>query len=1356
MPRAAFLSAALLVLLAARAAGAVGPWVAPGWHLDHWTLADGLPVNGLSALAQTPDGYVWIATADGLVRFDGVRFEVFGTGTHALFPSDRFTTLALAPDGRLFAATAQHHLLSWKDGGFTLHGRADGMPDERVFGLVADASGVWIGTGRGLARYAAGRIEPVAADRVRERVLSATADADGTVWIGTERAGLLRLRDGVVEAMPALPDAPVYTLHRDQAGRLWVGTGDGLFVLAHDELRRADEPGDCAVVSVFAVQEDPRGRLWAGTSCGVWHLRGQPPRGNVRGGSVRVPVAVAPGGEVVLRSGRSVLVEDVPVLKFPEEPTAHLVDQEGGVWVATATGNLYRVRRHELGRLPAAICDAYSVIADRGGDFWVACEDRGVLRIRGDRLVQQFGEQEGLTALHAWVVSEAPDGSVWIGTNALCRVDGDRCVREGLAAGLGDGGVRAIYFDRQGRGWIGSRDGLFRREVDGRIHEVGQPLGLGDALVRVIHEGADGTVWLGTDGSGLFRIDGDRARPVALPSSLVRDLHEDAAGHLWIATETRGLLRLDPRTGAVAVVGKPAGLPDDGIHRILDDGLGHYWLSSNYGIFRVARAELVDLVEGRRDRVRVVRYAEREGMAHREANGGTQWAGIRTRDGRLVFPTQSGVAVIEPARMAPDPAPPPVHVESLTAGGAVLDPRHPPALAPDQRDFAIAYTAIAFDDPQALRFRYRLEGFDEDWVDAGARRQAFYTRVPPGRYRFRVAAAGRHGLWNEAGATIDLVVTPRFSETGWFRALLALAGLLVVASLVRLRFARLRARQRELSGLVAQRTAELLREKANAEAAREQIARQAEALRDLDEVKSRFFAHINHELRTPLTLIAGPVQALLDGDDVPDRLRPSLEAMGRNARRLRRLTDQILDLERAQAGKSHVDPQPLDLTALAERTLAAFRPVVPARAFELAAPGPVAALADAEQMETVLTNLVSNAVKFTGDGGHITVRTALAGGRATLEVEDDGVGIPAEDLPRVFDRFYRVESPRLRNGEGSGLGLALVRELVQLQGGAVTAESRLGEGTCFRVVLPLAGEAPLPLTSTGARAADEASLLVAPAVRDSEPDVDDPRPTVLVVDDNPDLRRFVSDLLERDYRVLQAVDGDAGLALAREVLPDLLVSDVMMPGIDGFELSRRLAADPETEIIPVLLLTARATSADEARGLRGGAVDYLVKPFDVDVLRARVEGILRRRTRLREALRAAATAPSVAAPSEVEAAPVEVAAVEAAAVEPTTADRATAHILEHLDDEALAVPTLARALGMSIATLKRRLEDEGAPSPGALIRNVRLERGRALLMEGAGNVSEVALAVGYNSLAQFSRRFKEAYGVSPSQVIPRN
>jgi signal transduction histidine kinase/DNA-binding response OmpR family regulator len=682
-------------------------------------------------------------------------------------------------------------------------------------------------------------------------------------------------------------------------------------------------------------------------------------------------------------------------------------------------------------------------------------------------------------------------------------------------------------------------------------------------------------------------------------------------------------------------------------------------------------------------------------------------------------------------------------------------------LPPPQRSFVLELTAPSFLAPERQRFRFRLVPYDAGWIEAGASREASYTSVPPGRYRFEARAAGPDGGWSPAAA-LPVEVVPRFWETGWFRALAALLAAVAVVALIQGWDVRQRARRRQLERLVEERTAT--------------IAAQAEKLRELDDLKSQFFANVSHELRTPLTLTLGPLQDALDGRFGPLRadLAQQIELAQRNAQRLLGLVDQLLDVARINAGRLDLELRRGDLAAVVRQRVEAFLPLAERRGIELSLAAPaerVGAWFDEVQIEKVLDNLLGNALKFTPRGGRVSVAfvnrlEASPAGQVGVSVRDSGPGIPAGQLERIFERFYQVEATARRRWPGAGIGLALARQLADLHGGAITVESAEGEGACFTVFL-WGEEQRLPAELAG-RAVDTGTRdqrpsgtptrpLAFPAETPHEPlrlhapagearEADDERTTVLVVDDHQDVRAYIRRHLEPEYRVVEAADGLAGLEAARRRVPDLVVSDVMMPGLDGNALLRKLREDPELEFVPVVLLTARASPESRIQGFREGVDDYLVKPFDPRELKARVANLIAGRKRWMARFEGFEAKPQALRVSEINV---------------TSADKAflarvQGAVEERLGDSELTVENLAEALACDRSYLLRKLRSLTGETPSGLIRSLRLQRAEQLLRAGAGAVSEVAYGVGFKSVAHFSNAFQEQFGERPSAFAARH
>lgn len=1446
---------------------------------ESWTVADGLPVNAITTLLQSQDGYLWIGTFDGLVRFDGVRFTVFNPGNSPGLPGSRIVDLQESGDGALWLRTEQKQLVRFRHGDFTHFDAERGLHDP-VLTLFSDARGrLWVGTEAGVGVVEEERFVPVATEVLRGRVRVIHERPDGSLWIGADRSRIFRLENGAVTLVVPegeLPADDVLAIHEDGDGTLWISLWDsGLWKLR-------DKPESVLeLLGLMRFQVSSRtGALWTLGPSEVFRVDQDGPRPVVppsrplyrpqRLVSDRDGWVLYSSGGELHREGQRIFTLPAADAERPgasEAITAILPDAEGSVWLGTFASGLHRLKPADFTVYsePEGLSDrnVYSVYEDRNGTLWVGTLQGGTNRIANGEITAMPLE-DGYPAT-AWSFLHDRVGRLWIGAGdglILCPKPGDRC--EPLELDDPPLSVRAIHQDPDGTLWFGAVSGLFRL-ADGDWNRWTAADGAPSATVRAFRRTRDGALWMGTDGGGLVRYRSGRFTRIGvdkgLPLNLIRSLHEDSDGWLWVGTEGGGLVRLDPNEwgegarGRILVVGEVDGLFDKGIHQIVEDDLGRLWMSSNRGIFWVRRQELLDFVEGRVDRVNSIRYTERDGLRNREANGGSQPAGIRTEDGRIWFATQDGVAVVDPSRIPSTVLPPRVVIEQIRAGGRVLPavPSQGLELGVDQRDLEIDFTALSLLSPDNIRFRYRLEGYDRDWVEAAGRRTAYYTQVPPGRYTFQVMASDHVGVWHEAGAALGLRLTPRSHETGAFRFLVLLTLALALLGAFGLRVRALRTRSRELEALVARRTAELENE-------RDVTNRQAEALRELDRARSRFFANISHEFRTPLTLTIGPLEDLKGSLNGGAQGEPGrrLDMAIRNARRLLGLVDEILDVAKLEAGEIRLRARRQDLAAFAHGVASTFAAAAERKGIDfvvLAPDDPVWVWFDADSMEKVLGNLLSNAFKFTPAGGSIEVEVESRAGEASVRVRDTGPGIPPEHRPHVFERFYQVDESATRAQPGTGIGLALARELVELHGGVLVVEdpdptklafgrgdAELGseapsstpEGATFTLTLrqgrahlredQLAPEegpdrgadfGALPeggrmsegrptgvpvgaaaLTQgAGGSGAGEGRLAGEGWEEDGDGEVHgdgevqaeaeaEDITTLLVVDDSADLRAYVRSHFEGRYRVVEAADGAEGIAITRQCLPDLVISDVMMPGTDGHVLCRTLKGDPETDFIPVILLTARAATDDRVAGLEDGADDYLGKPFEMRELSARVENLITSRRRLRERF---APAPSPSTPDGsgppqggvIEGDVINGQVVNGQVLEseghegrvlgkatapdsaragriptpsrPSFGDRLETALEEHVSDPAFGVAELARALFVDRTQLFRRTRELLGVSPSELIRQTRLARAEPLLRDGTSGIGEIAYAVGFNSVSHFSRCFRERHGATPSQ-----
>lgn len=718
------------------------------WNTDH-----GLPQNSVNAILQTREGYLWFSTLAGLVRYDGVRFTVFDKVNSKGIKSNRLTVLFEDRAGDLWFGTEDSGLTRCQNGTFTTFTTTDGLPGNWVRAIESDERGnPVVLTGEGIAQWSDGHFTsvlpgenlPLASDTVWH------APSKGGVTF-FDHNGLYRFTEGQLvtyTTKDGLSSTQINSVYQDQHGTLWIGTKDrglnrlkdGKFT-AHSVLD--DQLGNN--VKVMAACEDAKGNLWIATP---------------EGGLSRLS-----GGTLTAYSAADGLPSN--------EITAIYEDREGSIWVGTSGKGLYRFREEVITayseRDGLSANNIYPIYEDRAGIVWVGAWP-GLYRYKDGiftQLLRKNGEPFNLVS----ALFEDAEGALWIGTygdGGLTRLKDGKftqyTTRDGLAADV----VLAIRQDRAGNFWFGTTAGL-NKFRDGVFTTYTTKDGLAGNEIKTIYEDREGALWVGSIG-GLSRFkDGTCVAYTerdGLSGQHVRAIYEDADGVLWVGTYDGGLNRL--KDGRFTSYTMRDGLFDNGVFRILEDDRGNFWMSSNRGIYRVSRRELNDFAEGKKRTITSISYGKNDGLLNAECNGGSSPAGWKARDGRLWFPTQEGVAVIDPKSVRTNQIPPPVIIEEVTVDNKNTSFGKVVEFSPGQARFEIRYTGLSFIKPEQVRFKFKLEGLDEDWVEAGGRRTAYYSYLPPGRYTFRVIAANSDGVWNTEGATIQIVVHPPFWRTWWF------------------------------------------------------------------------------------------------------------------------------------------------------------------------------------------------------------------------------------------------------------------------------------------------------------------------------------------------------------------------------------------------------------------------------------------------------------------------------------------------------------------------------------------------------------------------------------------------------------
>jgi ligand-binding sensor domain-containing protein len=757
---------AALLLLATRPLFPLDPDRAlTQFGLDVWQRRQGLPQSSATAIVPARDGYLWVGTEEGLARFDGVRFSVFDRKNTPGLERHNVTTLLESRDGTLWIGTMGGGLVRYAGGRFRRYGSPQGLPDEIVSALAEDRQGtLWVGTfHNGVARLRGDRFDSLTTKDglSNNEVRALFVDADDAVWIGTRGGGVNRFSQGRFTqwtTSQGLSNDQVTAICGDGSGGAWIATRNGLNRIVGGKVATYLKKDGLSSDAAVSLLLDRDRSLWIGT---------------VDGGLQRWR-----DGQFATLSTKTGLVNDT-VLSLSE-------DLAGNLWVGTS-GGLARLRQGPF--VPWGISEGLSsdeirpIFQDRDGDLWIGTLGGGLNRLHG-RAITTFTKRDGLVSDRVWSIHQDRSGALWVGSReGLNRYDHGRWTAWTTKEGLPNNLVLSLAGDSQDNVWIGTAGGLAKFH-DGRLTAYGTADGLSNDRVCAIVPATDGSLWLGTMGGGVDRIVDGKIRPGPagpLDKSFVYDILPESDGTVWMATAGQGLYRW--KDGRWSAATTRVGLFDDVIFRILDDGRGNLWMSSNRGVFRVAKDQLHRLADGQARTLVSQPYDESDGMRESECNGAFQPAGWKARDGRLWFPTVRGAVVVDPERaLAKQPAPHAV-IEEITVDGERIPAAANPNVPPGKERFEFHYTALHSRAPEKAVFRFRLEGFDRGWVDAGTRRTAYYTNLPPGDFRFRVQARSGESSWSESGGAFAFGLAPHFYRTGWFAGLLA-AGIAVAAAAV--------------------------------------------------------------------------------------------------------------------------------------------------------------------------------------------------------------------------------------------------------------------------------------------------------------------------------------------------------------------------------------------------------------------------------------------------------------------------------------------------------------------------------------------------------------------------------------------
>jgi two-component system sensor histidine kinase/response regulator len=793
---------ALVLLLSTTAFPQTKSKDSTGPSIDSWRQPQGLPQNSVLSLLQTRDGYLWVGTKGGVARFDGVRFTTFDDRNRQQLRENEIWALAEGDDSSLWIGTYGGGISRLKQGQFTLYSVKDGLANDYVTSLCRDSEGaIWIGTDGGVSRFKDGRFTTytVKDGLAHNAVKTVYADRDGSVWIGTSKGGINQFKSGKLyrqNLQELSQNAEVKSILRDRQETLWIGTTDGLFRLQAGQVAKYATREGLSSERINYLHEDAEGILWIGTDRRVTTYK---------------------GGEFTAHYMRDEASSADMVL-------AICSDHEGSVWLGFRNEGLGRLRRGPFISYTTkdGVADEYvsGVLQDKAGRIWLGTYN-GLNLFSDGKFTTYFVKD---TSFNHRIIALAEDraSNLWVGTaaglykaNLAVDCDDRRCQPQfaPLKGAPPNMYIRMIYEDRAGAIWLGlNLEGLVKYQA-GRFTTYTKKDGLSHPAVRAVCEDQDGALWIGTRGGGLNRFKDGKftvyTEQDGLASDGIQGLYLDRDRALWIATR-HGLNRL--KEGRFTTYTVNDGLFSNFVYGFAEDDQGNLWMSCSQGVFRVKKQQLNDFAEGKTRSITSVAYGREHGLKSTIGTVGTQPAAFKTNDGRVWFGTAGGLSVVDPAKLTSNTLAPPVHIEEVKIDERAFALDRLAEAPPGRGDFVFRYTGLSFLAPEKVQFKYKLEGYDRDWIDAGGRRAAYYSNIPPGQYTFRVKAANNDGVWNEAGASYVLKLAPHFYQTTWFYAL-GLCGLITLLfGGHRLRVWQLRVRERELTAVVNERTQELQQE----------------------------------------------------------------------------------------------------------------------------------------------------------------------------------------------------------------------------------------------------------------------------------------------------------------------------------------------------------------------------------------------------------------------------------------------------------------------------------------------------------------------------------------------------------------
>lgn len=1330
----------LIFLLAFRFSAGYGQSV----QFKHITVNEGLTHNHVTSLFKASDGFLWIGTPSGLNRFDGHSVRVYKSraGNSAALKDNSVSQIFEGPGANLWVRTGLGlNVLDTRRDIFL--GNTDSLlrtmdiPEGNILDIRKDKNGFFwfLHAEEGLVRHDTRQKRSIRyAGRRNARPTGMSIGEKNTVWImyadGTfESLNAASLETQSVRKLaPPSPESSEFRIWIDRHGDPWIYTANtpsGVYWWPDFSL----PPVHFSINStgarlnnntVMGLAEDQEGRIWIATDHGGVNL-------------------FDPKNQKM----RYLMNEEFNDRSLNHNGTSNVIcDTDGMIWIGTYKGgvNYYHdnliqfpvYRHYTTAPFSLPYDDVNRLVEDREGNLWIGTNGGGLIFYDKQKNTyrQYLHSPDDPSSLGSNVIVSLlldSEDNLWAGTyhGGLNLFRNGRFIRylhdPKNPQSISNNSVWELFEDSKGRFWVGTLFGginLMDRKKGTFLKPSAHFTGPAATYICSIMEDRGGNLWFGSAtgievldklGQKITRYAYDPAKKNGLSNDYISDLLQDSKGRIWVATRD-GLNLL--QQGGFRVLKDTDGLRDNTIHTLLEDNAGKIWMSTSKGL---------SVVSDSRDEEWVIRnFDQHDGLQSVAFN---ENAAVKLRSGELIFGGPSGFNRIRPEDISHEETfPRPVISDLLLFNKSVgvgemvegrillkqaMEYTEEIVLKYDQNVFSLSISPLYFLHPERVRIKYVLDGFNREWLELDPKsRLATFTNLNAGEYIFKVITSTDGEQWSEPVTLLKIVIRPPFWLTGWAYAfyLLCIGGVLLAV--------RFMERRRQYTRFVLQQERE-----------------EARRLKELDQLKTKFFTNVSHEFRTPVSLIISPVEKLAREEKDPGR-KMHLDLVHRNARRLLNLVNQLLDFRKIDTRSLQLQNTEGDIMAQLEDHAHSFLDMAESKEIDyrvnISGTGLVCYF-DQDKLERIVFNLLSNAFKFTPVGGKVSLTASLEKGpgcRLKLVVEDTGIGIAEESRSRIFERYYQDDILKSMLNQGSGIGLSITREYINLMGGTIEVESEVDAGSRFTVELPVYGDLDV-------RTGTSPVLPLKPEAKNGIPGK-----RVLVVEDNEDFRFYILDNLREYYQVEEARNSHEGWEKTLAFHPDIIVSDVNMPGNTGIELCRKLKSDKRTMHIPVILLTALTADNYQLEGTEAGAADYIVKPFNVELLLSKIKSHIRQKTSFEKTYKKQLA--------------VEPAGTEGESLDEKFMRRILEIVEKNISNTLFSVEMLADEMNVSRVGLYKKVFTLTGYSPSEFIRNIRLKRAARLLEERGITVAEVAYEVGFNNPKAFSKYFRDIFGKLPS------